>query len=133
MSRKAAVLIGLPVAIGLLAAGPVGLMLGSQHWGFAAIAFGLTVPAGLLTLWLGEWLGKTSQYGPVLALFVGTFVRLAVGFGGGVVVFFVAGPGGRNDKVAFWAWILFAYLVTLAVETAVMAKATAPRNREVAP
>jgi hypothetical protein len=131
--RKAVILLGVPLAVGLLTAGPVGLVLGSRQWTFAAIAFGLTVPAGLLTLWLGEWLGKTSQYGPVLALFVGTFVRLVVGFGGGVVVFFVAGPDGRNDKLAFWAWILFAYLVTLAIETAVMAKATVPPKREVAP
>ena len=133
MIRKATVLVGVPLMIGLIVALPVGLLLGSQQWGFAAIAFGLTVPAGLLTLWLGEWLGNTSPYGRVIALFVGTFVRLVVGFGGGVVVFLLAGPSEGRDKIAFWAWILLAYLVTLGVETALMAKTPAPGQREVVP
>lgn len=133
MIRNAAVLVGLPLAVGLLVAVPIGVMLGTQHWAFAAIAFGLTIPAGLLTLWIGEWLGGTSQYGRVIALFVGTFVRLVIGFGGGVIVFILIGLEERPDKIAYWFWILLAYLVTLGIETAVMAKATAPRKREVAP
>ena len=128
MIRKAGVLVGLPLLIGLVVAVPVGLTLGSQHWTFAAIAFGLTVPAGLLTFWIGEWLGNTSPYGRVIAVFVGTFVRLVIGFGGGVAVFFALGLDERGDKIAYWFWILLAYLVTLGVETAVMAKASGKRE-----
>jgi hypothetical protein len=48
-------------------------------------------------------------------------------------LFFAAGPSERIDKISYWLWILLAYLVTLGVETAVLAKAAAPRKREVSP
>ena len=59
---------------------------------------------------------------------IGTFVRLVTGFGGGVVVFFLLGLEERSDKLAYWIWILFAYLTTLVTELMVLAKPqAAPR------
>ncbi|HJZ55198.1 MAG TPA: hypothetical protein VKE74_09580 [Gemmataceae bacterium] len=121
MTRHALILVGLPLLLGLVAAVPVGLALGPRQWAFAAVAFGLSVPPGLVTLLLGEYLIRTSPFGRVLAVFAGTFVRLVAVFGGGVLVFVLAGPAERADRVAFWLWILFAYLSTLVVETGLMA------------
>jgi hypothetical protein len=122
VTRSLLILVGGPLLVGLAAAVPVSLTLGPRHWAFAGIAFGLTVPPGLVTLALGQYLIRTSPLGRVLAMFVGTFVRLVVGLGGAVVVFFAAGPDDRADKAAFWLWLLFAYLVTLAAETALLAR-----------
>ena len=114
MIRNALILVGLPLLLGLVAAVTIGLALGTRQWTFAAIAFGLCVPPGLVTLLLGEYLIRTSPFGRVIAVFVGTFVRLVVAFGGGVLVFALAGPTERADRVAFWLWVLFA-LVTPAL------------------
>lgn len=121
VTRKILLVAGLPILIGAAVAAPVGLLGGSAHWGFAAIAFGLCVPPGLVGLVLGDYVIRTSPLGRLLAVLVGSFVRLVVGFGGGMVVFLVAGPDGRADRIAFWLWVLFAYLTTLATETALMA------------
>lgn len=121
MSRQLLLVLGVPLLVGTAVAVPVGLFRGSEQWGFAAVAFGLCVPPGLAVVLVSNYFIRTSLYGRVVAMFVGTFVRLAVGFGGGVAVFLLAGPDDRADKVAFWLWLLFAYLTTLAVETAVFA------------
>ncbi len=121
MIRKLLLVAGLPLAIGAVVAVPVGLIRGPDQWGFACTAFGLCVPPGLIVVALGEYLIRTSPYGRILALVVGTFVRLVAAFGGGVVVFLLAGPVDRSDRIAFWLWVLFAYLATLVVETALLA------------
>jgi len=121
MIRKLLIAAGLPLAIGVLVAVPVGLIRGPAQWGFAGMAFGLCVLPGLAVVAVGEYLIRTSPFGRLLALVVGTFVRLVVVFGGGVVIFLLAGPVDRADRIAFWLWVLFAYLATLVVETALMA------------
>lgn len=121
MSRNALLLVGLSLGIGLVVAGPVGLLLGPQHWAFAGVGFGLCVPPGLVTLLVAEYLIRTSPFGRVVAMVVGTFVRLAVGVGGGVVAFLLLAPGGEADRLAFWLWLLFAYLTTLVVEMGLLA------------
>ena len=121
MIRRLLIAAGVPLAVGAVVAVPVGLARGPAQWGFAAIAFGLCVPPGLIGLALGDYLIRASPFGRVLAVFVGTFVRLVVAFGGGVVVFLVAGPDDRPDRIAYWLWVLFAYLTTLGVETALFA------------
>lgn len=120
MTRVAALVVGLPLLIGAVVAVPVGWIRGPVQWQLAGIAFALCVPPGLLVVLLADYLGRVSPYGRVLAVFVGTFVRMAVGFGGGVLIFLAAGFDNRADKVAFWLWLLFAYLVTLVVETVVL-------------
>ena len=125
--RTALLVIGVPLAIGAAVAIPVGWIRGPQQWELAGIAFGLCLPPGLLVVVLADYLARTSPYGRVLAVFVGTFVRMAVGFGGAVLIFLAAGPAERSDRIAFWLWLLFAYLVTLVVETVVLSgRQTAP-------
>ncbi|MBY0513010.1 MAG: hypothetical protein K2P78_03755 [Gemmataceae bacterium] len=119
--RPAVVVLGVPVAVGLVAAVPAGLLLGPWQWTAAGVAFGLTVPPGLVALAAARYLIRMSPLGRVLAMFVGLFVRLVAALGGGLVAFLILGPDSRADKIAFWAWLLFAYLVTLAAETAVFA------------
>jgi hypothetical protein len=120
--RRAAIVLGLPVLVVGLAAVPLGLWRGPHQWLCATVALGLTVTPGLVTLVLSDRLARGSPYGAITALFLGTFVRLAVGFGGAVVVFLAAGDTFRRDPVSFWGWLLGAYLTTLAVETAVLGR-----------
>lgn|GEM_PF-1832724 len=133
MSRKLLAVAILPTAIGGLAALIAGQALSSDQWLFFAIAFGLCVPSGLVVLLLQEYLIGTSPYGRVIALAAGTAIRVVACFGGGVVIYLIVRPEAKNDKLAFWAWILFAYLTALAVETVVLAKsgngASAPDAR----
>lgn len=124
--RSAVILLVVPALVMTTAALPLGLWRGWYQWLCAGIALGLTAPAGLATLLAANWFAKLSPYGRVVALFVGTFVRLVVGFGGGLVVFFGSGPTFRADPLSYWAWLLAAYLLTLVVETALMVRAALP-------
>lgn len=128
MTRRAAILLGVPLAVIGLFAVPLGLWRGPYQWLCAGVAAGLTVPPGVVTLVLAERLAKKSPYLVVAALFLGTFVRMAVGFGGAVVVFLAAGDTFRAGPVSFWAWVLGAYLTTLAVEIALLSGKSAPRD-----
>lgn len=120
MTRRAVILLGVPVLVAGLAAFPLGLWRGEYQWLCAAVALALTVPPGLVTLVLAERLGRGSPLGPVAAMAVGTFVRLLVGFGGAAAVFFGSGDTFRAEPVVFWAWLLAAYLLTLTVEMALL-------------
>ena len=130
MIRRLLIVMGVPMLVGALAAIPLALTLGPAQWAFAAIAFGLCVPPGLAVVGLHDYLIRTSPFGRVMAMFAGTLIRLAVGFGGGVIAFFLLGPHERADKIAFWLWILFAYLTTLVVETVVFVKPLAASRWE---
>ena len=122
MSRKLLAVMLLPPTIGVLFAIPASMMLGADQWFFFAIAFGLCVPAGLVAVLIKEYLIRTSPYGRVAAVAVGPAIRLVACFGGGVALFLLLKPENRNDKLAFWMWILVAYLAALVVETAIFAK-----------
>ena len=76
----------------------------------------------MVTLLLAERLGKGSPYARVLPVVLGTLIRLAVGFGGGAVMFFASGATFRADPLSYWFWVLGAYLVTLVVETVLLAR-----------
>lgn len=119
---RVAILLGVPVVIAVLVAIPLGLLKGSIHWWCAGVALVLTVLPGLLTLILAERLAKSSPLGSMVALVVGTAVRVVVGFGGAAAVFFGAGDTFRGDPIVFWGWVLGSYLVTLAVETALLGR-----------
>jgi hypothetical protein len=114
--------LGLPLLVGACAAIPTAIAFGSRQAGFAAIAFGLCVPPGLAVLLLHDYLIRTTPFGRVVALFAGTFLRLALGFGGGILAYFAMGLEERADKLAYFLWILFAYLTVLVVETVMFAK-----------
>ena len=121
MSR-AAILLGVPVVLAGVVAVPLGLWRGTYQWLCAAVATGLVVPPGLITLLVIERMRKGSPYGQVAALVVGTFGRLLIGFGGAVLVFVLARPTFHGDAISFWAWVLGVYLTTLAVETVLLAR-----------
>lgn len=125
MIRRVLVLLGVPVGLAVAAAVPLGLWRGEYQWLCAAVAVALTVPPGLVTLLLADRLATGSPYGRVLAVFVGTFVRMGVGFVGGVLVFVAAGPTFRADPVSFWLWVLGLYLTTLVLETGLLARGKA--------
>lgn len=126
MIHRAAILLGVPLALATAAAVPLGLWRGGYQWLCAAVAVGLIVPAGLLTLVLAEKLSRSSPFGSLLALAVGTAVRLVVGFGGAVAVFLLARPTFHRDPISFCAWVLAVYLTTLVVETVLLARAAQP-------
>lgn len=116
MIRQAAILFGVPVVLAVLVAVPLAQWRGPYQWLCAGVALGLTVPVGIVTLVVAKRLGKASPYGQITAMFLGTFVRLVVGFGGAVVVFFAAGDTFRAEPISFLGWVLGAYLTTLVVE-----------------
>ncbi len=120
MIRRAAILVSIPVIIAALITVPLGVWKGDHHWLCAAVALALTVPAGLITLILAERLSRTSPYGNVVAMAVGTFTRVVVGFGGAAIVFLLSGDTFRTNPLSYWAWILGMYLVTLTVEIALL-------------
>jgi hypothetical protein len=120
--RRGIILLGVPVAVAALVAVPLGLWRGEYQWLCAAIAVGLVVPPGLVTLILAEKLSRLSVMGPLMALAVGTAVRLAVGFGGAVAVFLINKPTFAADPLSYLGWVLSVYLVTLATETVLLAR-----------
>lgn len=120
--QRALLLLCLPILLLGLVAIPLGFFLGPYQWLCFGVAIGLTVPAGLVTLLTTSWLNNSSQFGNVVALFVGTFVRLVTGFGGGVILFLVSGRTFRVDPVSFWLWLLVAYLVALTIEIVLLVR-----------
>lgn len=122
MKSRLLIVVGIPILVGAVVAIPLVLALGSKQWTFAGIAFALCVPPGLAIVILHDYLTQTSPFGRILAMAIGTFVRLVTGFGGGIVVFFLLRLEERSDKLAYWIWILFAYLTTLLVELIVLTK-----------
>jgi hypothetical protein len=123
---RAAILLGVPVALATLVALPLGLWRGEYQWLCAAVAVALVVPPGLVTLILAERLAKASLFGPILALAVGTVIRLGAGFGGAAAVFFLNRQTFEPDPLSFFGWVLGVYLVTLATETALLAQFSSP-------
>lgn len=122
MTHRAAILIGVPVLIVALVAFPLGLWKGEYQWLCAGVAVALVVPPGLVTLLLAERLTRGSMFGPFLALAIGTAVRVLVGFGGAVAVFFANKPTFSPDPFSFLGWVLGTYLTTLIVETRLLAQ-----------
>jgi hypothetical protein len=122
MIWRAAILLFAPILLLGIAAIPLGLLRGPYQWICFAVAVVLTVPAGLVTLFASVWLTNASPYGRIVSLFLGTFVRLAVGVGGGVAVFFSAGSTFRVDPMSFWLWLLGAYLITLTIEMVLLVR-----------
>src|SRR5262249_26265178 len=125
--RRAAILLGVPLAVAALVAVPMGLWRGPYQWLCAAVALGLTVTPGVLTLLLTMRFAK-SPVGQIVALVLGTVVRLLVGFGGAVVVFFAAGDTFRAEPLSFWGWVLGTYLVTLLVEVTLLSRGMGRAN-----
>ncbi len=123
--------VGVLVAVSLLAAalsvGPMAALFGRQHLACGFVSFGLAMPPAVLTLWLTRWLARRSPYGALLGFAIGPVVRLPVVLGAAAAVFLLARDGvewGSDfaHPLTFWLWVLFAYLVTLLTETALLAR-----------
>ncbi len=126
MIRRAAILLGVPTLLAAVLAIPLGLWRGEYQWLCAGIAVALVVPPGVLTLVVAERLAKASLYGPLLALVIGTYGRVAIGFGGAAAVFLLSKPTFHSDPISYWGWVLGTYLTTLVVETVLLARARGP-------
>lgn len=122
MTRRAAILLAVPLGLMVLVAVPLGLWRGPYQWLCAAVAAGLVIPPGVASLVLTERLSRWSPYGPLLALVIGTFGRVAVGFGGAALVFFLSKPAFTADPISYWLWVLGTYLITLLTETVLLAR-----------
>jgi hypothetical protein len=120
--RRAAILLGVPVLLAAAVAIPLAQWRGDYQWLCAGVAVALVVPPGLVTLVLADKLARTSVFGPLLALAVGTALRLAIGFGGAVIVFLVSKPTFHAEPLVYFGWVLGVYLITLVTETALLAR-----------
>jgi Na+/melibiose symporter-like transporter len=123
--RPLLILVGVSVAVGTLAALPLGLVLGRGQWLCAAVGFALCVPPAALTLAIALWMSKRSKFGGLLGLACGAPVRMIVSIGGGVGLYFwelhrTQAQSPLSEPWGFWMWLLFAYLVTVAVETVLL-------------
>ena len=98
------------------------------HWCGALIGGGLCAFSGLLSFWLSLKLIKKGPVGPLAAMVLGLVLRTGIGLGGSALAFtFLNGwTAGSNDKVAFWIWVLAAYLVSLIVEMVLLVRRLPP-------
>lgn len=128
MIRPAALLLVVPVLVATIIAVPLGLWFGPYQWLCASVATALIVPPSVATLIVAKRMAKASPYGQVAALFLGTFVRLAVGFGGAVLVFVLSKPTFHADPISFLLWVLGLYLTMLVVETVLLAQNSPERT-----
>lgn len=124
MTPRAAWVAG-PIGLVAVVAAAAGVWFGPVHWVAATVALGLCMPPAAATYWLTRWLAARHPLGVVIGMLAGALVRLVVVMGGGAVVFFATGWF-ADAKVAFWFWLLFAYLATLVAEMALLAGAMPP-------
>lgn len=122
MNRRVAILFGVPVLLAALVAVPLWLWRGEYQLLCATIAVVLIVPAAVGTLVVAERLARSSLYGPLLAVVIGTYGRIAIGFGGAAAVFLLSKPTFHADPFSYWGWVLGTYLTTLVVETVLLAR-----------
>ena len=104
----------------LLAAGT--LWPGQERSATAAVL--LTTPWAVGTAWLTRWLSMRYTAGGIPAMAIGVVVRGSAAVGGGALVFFASGWFEPSD-VGFWAWLIAAYLSTLAAEVVALARPSA--------
>ena len=115
MTGRQVAVLAAPALVTMLAALPFG----SVQTTAAAVAVGLTVPAAFGTFWLTRWMAVRNPLGGSVGVLVGTVLRLVVAFGGGAAAYLLA-PDLRSAGIAFWFWLLFAYLSSLVAETALL-------------
>ena len=96
------------------------------EWHLAGAASGtlLCGSSGLVSFWIALKLLKKGPVGTLGAMVLGLVLRTVIGLGGSALAFtalrgWAAEP---DDKLAFWLWVLAAYLTTLIVEVALLAR-----------
>ena len=103
----------------LAAAGGVQYLWGGGHLAAAGGAVGLAGGVGSLVLAADAWWTRVA--GPVGAYAAGVAARTGGVFGGGLVLVFGLGAY-PAPAFEFWGWLLAAYVVTLAIETLLLAR-----------
>ncbi|MCS7272501.1 MAG: hypothetical protein NZ703_15565, partial [Gemmataceae bacterium] len=99
-------LAGGPVLIiGLPAALVSGLSGQGCHLTAAAVALALILPPGVLAAWLVQR-QEMSAYGRVAIVMLTSILRLVLGFGGGVALFFLCRHSLGWGPLCFWGWLL---------------------------
>ena len=98
----------------------------ASEWHAAGAACGVILcgSSAAASFWLALKLLKRGPAGALGAMVFGLALRSVVGLGGAAVAFTALGGWNaeENDKIAFWMWILAAYLVTLIAEMALLAR-----------
>lgn len=80
--------------------------------------------SGILTFWLCVRYTNDSPVIGFATVSLGFLIRAVVGLGGGVLVFTALDgwSASRNQKLAYFAWLLAAYIGTLMVELFLLAR-----------
>ncbi len=89
-------------------------------WHLCGAGFGgvLCGASALLSYWLALKLLKKGPVGTLAAMVSGLVLRSAIGLGGPALAFTLLGGWSAEvtDKMAFWFWVLAAYLLSLMIE-----------------
>lgn len=106
-----------------------------QDWHLCGAAVGgiLCGSSGLLSFWLALKLLKKGPVGTLAAMVFGLVLRTALGLGGSAIAFTLLGgwTAEPNDQIAFWLWVLAAYIVSLVIEMVLLVRRL-PRTKATA-
>jgi hypothetical protein len=117
VTKRLLLLVGGAAAFWLLAGLPARWLGG----GVAALVFSgaavlLCLPPMAATLVWAHWARRRTPHDQLLMLLGGTGLRMAFVLVGGMVLYFAVPY--FKDEIAFWLWVLAAYLCTLALDVA---------------
>lgn len=87
-----------------------------RHAAYSLVAILICLPPTLASLWLTFLLASRHVMGGLMGMALGIVIRILVVMGFGLAYMFAMGLT-RYDILAFWLWILFAYLSLLVMET----------------
>jgi hypothetical protein len=114
-------IIGWPLLVIGLLASVAAVGVDQRHAWAAGVSLALVLPPAIVVVWLVQrW--RWSPLGCVAVVMLASFLRLLVGFGGGLCVFLLFRRALEWDPLIFWGWLLGTYLTALAVETVVLAR-----------
>jgi hypothetical protein len=98
-----------------------GTVIGTPHAYASCTAVVLCLVPAVATVWGTGRLARRTRFAGLVGMAAGMTLRTAAAVGGGAALFFAV-PAFRDLRYGFWAWIVAAYLATLAAETAVLAR-----------
>jgi MFS family permease len=130
--KPVVVLVVLSGLMGAFLIGLVGTLLGPGYYLAGVIGFGLAIPVAAATLGFSLRMATKYKFGAVYGLLLGPVVRLPIVLGPALGIFLAARAKFGEDSelgepLAFWIWVLAAYLVTLVIETVLLARRTVVR------
>ena len=114
-------MIGWPLVLVGLLASCAAIGMDQRHAWAAGISWMLVLPPAAVIAWLvPRW--RCSPLGCVAVVVLASFLRLIVGFGGGLCLFLLLRQTLEWDPWMFWGWLLITYLSALSAETVVLAR-----------